>query len=108
MRCGRLIFATIPILVALVAVTGSPASTAARSVQITFTGAGGGRYLDVTRWLRDDTRECYARRTADETVSVSWRLAWTGTIVRTVHGLRLGALGYARPAINGSIRGLTV
>ena len=108
MRCGRLIFATIPILVALVAVTGSPGSSSARSVQITFTGAGGGRYLDITRWLRDDTRECYARRTADETVSVSWRLAWTGSLVRTVQGYRLGALGNARPAVKGSIRGITV
>src|SRR5690348_12436284 len=98
MRSGWLILGALAVLAALVAANGSPASTAARSVQITFTGAGGGRYLDVTRWLRDDTRECYARRTADETVSVSWRLGWTGTLVRTSHGLRLGGLGDARPA----------
>ena len=108
MRSGRLILGTLAVLAALGAADGSPASTAARSVQITFTGAGGGRYLDVTRWLRDDTRECYARRTADETVSVSWRLGWTGTLVPTSHGLRLGALGGARPAVKGSIRGVTV
>jgi hypothetical protein len=108
MRSGRLILATLAVLAALGAANGSPASTAARSVQITFTGAGGGRYLDVTRWLRDDTRECYARRTADETVSVSWRLGWAATLVRTSKGLRLGSLSGMRPAATGSIRGLTV
>jgi hypothetical protein len=108
MRSGRLILAAFVALAALGAAAGSPASTSVRSVQIIFTGAGGGRYLDITRWLRDDTRECYARRTADETVSVSWRLAWTGTLVPTSHGLRLGGLGDARPAVTGSIHGLTV
>ncbi len=56
----------------------------AQLVRVTFTGKGGGRYLDVTRWLRDDTRECYARRTADETVAVSWRLVWTARLARAV------------------------
>jgi hypothetical protein len=56
---------------------------------VTFTGKGGGRYLDVTRWLRDDTRECYARRTADETVAVSWNLVWSARLVRTTHGFAL-------------------
>src|SRR2546430_13305227 len=108
MRLRRLTLALLPALMALSLAAGSAGSNTPTRVQITFTAAGGGRYLDITRWLRDDTRECYARRTADETVSVSWRLAWTGALVRTAHGLRLGAIGNARPAINGSIRGLTV
>src|SRR5947208_3961790 len=108
MRSGRLILAAFVALAALGAAAGLPASTSVRSVQIAFTGAGGGRYLDITRWLRDDTRECYARRTADETVSVSWRLAWSGTLTRTSNGYRLAAIGAMRPAVKGSIRGLTV
>jgi hypothetical protein len=61
--------------------TPAPAGTGSANVRIEFTGKGGGRYLDITRWLREDTRECYARRTADETVSVSWDIAWTAKLV---------------------------
>src|SRR2546423_280375 len=100
-------------LVALVALAFGAASAsgkpaAPRRVEIAFAAAGGGRYLDVTRWLRDDTRDCYARRTADETVSVSWRLAWKGTLVRTSRGYALRGLAPLRPAVKGSIRGTTV
>jgi hypothetical protein len=79
-----------------------------RRVEVTFTGQGGGRYLDVTRWLRDDTRDCYARRTADETVSVSWTLRWQGSLVRTSRGYALRGLAPLRPAVKGSIKGTTV
>ena len=50
-------------------------------VRVVFTGKGGGRYLDVTRWLEEDGRECYARETTDETLSVSWRIAWNAELV---------------------------
>lgn len=56
-------------------------------VRVVFTGKGGGRYLDVTRWLEEDTRECYARQTTDETLSVSWRITWNARLV-TRHGHR--------------------
>jgi hypothetical protein len=88
--------------------TASAGSTSARRVEIVFTGTGGGRYVDVTRWLRDDTRDCYARRTSDETVAVSWKLSWSGSVVRTSKGYVLSALVPARPAVAGSIKGTTV
>src|SRR5437763_4144964 len=93
---------------ALAAASAGGRAAGPSAVRIEFTGKGGGRYLDVTRWLRDDTRECYARRTADETVSVSWRLAWSGSLVRISSGYRLGNLRPAAPAVKGSIRGNTV
>jgi hypothetical protein len=111
MRWRRLALGVIPLLAALAVAAGSSGSngaTAATRVQITFTGAGGGRYLDVTRWLRDDTRDCYARRTADETVSVSWRLRWTASLARTSRGFVLRGLAPLRPAVKGSIKGMTV
>jgi hypothetical protein len=108
MQRGRLLLGAIAALVALVAASAGPAATSARPIQVVFTGAGGGRYLDVTRWLRDDTRECYARRTADETVAVSWRLAYAGTLVRTAKGYRLSSLRAAAPAVKGAVRGSTV
>ncbi len=74
-------------------------------VRVVFTGQGGGRYLDVTRWLREDTRECYARRTADETLSVSWRVAWTGRVVPTGGGASLERLKRARTTAAGAVRG---
>ena len=58
-----------------------------QAVQITFTGKGGGRYLDHTRWLREDTRECYASLLADEDLRVQWRIAWTGTLAPGREGL---------------------
>src|SRR5436305_2609677 len=110
MRWRRLALGVIPLLAALAlgAASGSNGATSAARVQITFTGAGGGRYLDVTRWLRDDTRDCYARRTADETVSVSWTLGWTGSLVRTSRGYAVRGLAPLRRAVKGSIRGITV
>ena len=58
---------------------------AARST-IVFTGKGGGRYLDHTRWLHEVTRQCYASRLADETLSVRWRIEWTATLVPGAKG----------------------
>ncbi|MDX6493002.1 MAG: hypothetical protein QOH02_937 [Gaiellaceae bacterium] len=95
-------------LVALGLAAASAGSTSSRRVEIVFTANGGGRYLDVTRWLRDDTRDCYARRTADETVAVSWKLTWSGSIVRTSSGYVLQALAPAPMAVKGSVKGLTV
>jgi hypothetical protein len=111
MRWRRLALGAVPLLAALglvAASSGSSGTVAAARVQITFSGAGGGRYLDVTRWLRDDTRDCYARRTADETVSVFWRLGWKASVVRTSRGYALRALAPGPRAIKGSIKGMTV
>ena len=108
MRSGRLFFGTLLVLAALATASASAASTSARAVQVTFTASGGGRYLDITRWLRDDTRDCYARRTADETVSVSWRLGWNASLVRTSSGYRLTRFAPAAPAVKGAVRGTTV
>src|SRR3954471_24241872 len=79
---------------------GTASQQRSRAVQITFTGKGGGRYLDHTRWLREDSRECYASLLADEDLRVQWRIAWTGALAP-------GAKGYSlrRPARgHGSIR----
>jgi hypothetical protein len=107
---GLAVAACLVAAVALLAV--SPRSRAAdrgaTSVRIQFTGKGGGRYLDVTRWLRDDTRDCYARRTADETVSVAWRLAWRASLVRTARGYALRAAAPLPPSVAGSVKGRTV
>jgi ABC-type glycerol-3-phosphate transport system substrate-binding protein len=53
---------TLGALAALAALTlataaGAGTDSSPRRVEIRFTGQGGGRYLDVTRWLRDDTRD---------------------------------------------------
>src|ERR671938_1456026 len=95
---------------ALLAVSpgGRAAERRATSVRVEFTGKGGGRYVDVTRWLRDDTRDCYARRTADETVSVAWRLAWRASLVRTARGYALRAAAPLPPSVAGSVKGRTV
>ena len=86
----------------------APRGPASATVRIVFTGHGGGRYLDVTRWLTEDTRECYARRTADETVSVSWRIVWTARLAR-----KGGAWTFAGPvrtarSVTGAIKGKAV
>jgi hypothetical protein len=76
-----------------------------RTVLITFTGKGGGRYLDVTRWLEDSTRECYARQTADETLSVSWTIQWYATIAPN------GRITATRPGtrqVQGSVDGNSI
>jgi hypothetical protein len=56
--------------------------TAASTIRIVFTGEGGGRYLDITRWLHEDTRSCFARQTEDQQVHVAWRLAFSARVVR--------------------------
>lgn len=95
---------------ALVLAAASAGGRAARGpkVRIEFTGKGGGRYLDVTRWLREDTRECYARRTADETVSVSWKLSWRASLVRTPSGVAIRNARRLSEAIAGSVKGKTI
>src|SRR5438045_7796683 len=110
MRWRRLALGVIPLLAALAlgAASGSNGATSATRVQIMFTGKGGGRYLDITRWLRDDTRECYARRTADETVAVSWRLVWTARLARGSRGLSLAGVAPAQVAATGHARGTSV
>jgi hypothetical protein len=84
------------------------ASPKARAVQITFTGKGGGRYLDHTRWLREDTRECYASLLADEDLRVQWRIAWTGTLAPGVKGYSLRRPARGNDSIAGSVDGSAV
>jgi hypothetical protein len=80
----------------------------AQTVRIVFTGKGGGRYLDHTRWLREDTRLCYARRIADETLSVRWRIVWTATLMRTAGVYALGRPARREGTIEGSVTGSSV
>jgi hypothetical protein len=80
----------------------------ARTVQIVFTGKGGGRYLDHTRWLHEVTRECYASRLADETLSVQWRIEWTARLVPGAKGYVLRAPARRIDAIAGSVKGTAV
>jgi hypothetical protein len=92
-----------------VASIGAGAGPAAgKTVRIVFTGKGGGRYLDHTRWLREDTRLCYARRLADEDLSVRWRLEWTATLRRTATGYGLSKTTMVEPSIAGSVDGTSV
>jgi hypothetical protein len=58
-----------------------PAAAKPVLVRIVFSGKGGGRYLDITRWLEENTGECYARQTADETLSLSWTISWNAQLV---------------------------
>src|SRR5215831_7743576 len=88
--------------------TPAPAGTGSANVRIEFTGKGGGRYLDVTRWLREDTRECYARRTADETVSVSWKIVWTAKLVAKSGRWALVAPTRKAATVAGSVTGNAV
>jgi hypothetical protein len=76
--------------------------------RVTFTGSGGGRYLDVTRWLEDSSRECYARKVADETLSVSWTLAWNVTLLQRGAQLELRAAKPVQRVIQGSVQGNAV
>jgi len=86
---------------------GSDASRT-RTVQIVFTGKGGGRYLDHTRWLHEVTRQCYASRLADETLSVRWRIEWTARLVPGAKGYALRAPARRNDAIAGSVDGAAV
>ena len=80
----------------------------ARTVQIVFTGKGGGRYLDHTRWLHEVTRQCYASKLADETLSVRWRIEWTARLVPGAKGYVLRAPARRNDAIAGSVEGTAV
>ena len=80
----------------------------ARTVQIVFTGKGGGRYLDHTRWLHEVTRQCYASRLADETLTVRWRIEWTARLVPGAKGYVLRAPARGNDAIAGSVDGTAV
>jgi hypothetical protein len=87
-------------------VHGSTAKTA--KVRIVFTGKGGGRYLDVTRWLEESTRECYARQTADETLSVSWSLTWNATLIQRDGRYVLKSQTGPKGTVQGSVDGTAV
>ena len=102
MRWGALVLLVVAAL-AVPAVAGSRA--APTHVRVSFTGKGGGRYLDVTRWLEDAGRECYARKTADETLSVSWQADWNAVV--TDKGA-LRATGPLRRGVQGSVIGTAV
>ena len=80
----------------------------ARRVTIVFTGKGGGRYLDHTRWLHEVTRQCYASRLADEDLSVRWRIEWTATLVPGAKGYVLRSPARRTDAIVGSVDGTAV
>jgi hypothetical protein len=80
----------------------------ARTVQIVFAGKGGGRYLDHTRWLHEVTRQCYASKLADETLSVRWRIEWTARLVPGAKGYVLRAPARRGDAIAGSVDGSAV
>ena len=86
----------------------APAGSGSANVRIEFTGKGGGRYLDITRWLREDTRECYARRTADETVAVSWKVVWTAKLVAKEGRWTLVAPKQQVATVAGSVTGSAV
>ena len=112
---GRLAFVllAVPAAAALAVASDStagspPVSSRPVVIHITFTGKGGGRYLDVTRWLREDTRECYARRTADETLAVSWRLSWGGRLAHTATGYVLEESALRGATIQGRVTGTSV
>jgi hypothetical protein len=106
----------VALLVSLLALTvwpvagvgGAAGPVAGKTVRVVFTGKGGGRYLDHTRWLREDTRLCYASRLADEDLSVSWRLEWTATLVRAAGGYALSKAAMVSSAIAGSVDGTSV
>jgi hypothetical protein len=85
-----------------------PGTGKARQVTIVFTGKGGGRYLDHTRWLHEATRECYASRLADETLFVRWRIEWTATLVPGRKGYVLRSPARRTDAIAGSVDGTSV
>ncbi len=102
MRWGALVLLVVAAL-AVPAVAGSRA--APTHVRVSFTGKGGGRYLDTTRWLQVAGFECYGRKTADETLSVSWQVDWNAVV--TDRGA-LRATGPLRRAVQGSVVGSAV
>ncbi len=84
------------------------AARKARPVTIVFTGKGGGRYLDRTHYLHEATRQCYARRVADETLSLRWRIEWSATLAPGAKGYVLRAPARLKDAIAGFVDGKTV
>lgn len=105
MRWGALVLLVVAALAAP-AVAGSRA--APTHVRVSFTGKGGGRYLDHTRWLHEVTRQCYASRLADETLSVRWRIEWTARLVPGAKGYVLRSPARGTDAIAGSVKGTAV
>jgi hypothetical protein len=93
---------------AVVATASSGRAAKIGLVRIVFTGHGGGRYLDTTRWLREDTRECYARRIANETLSLTWRITWTAPLLRSTGGFTLGAPTSRDARVTAFVRGTQV
>src|SRR5436309_11789289 len=86
--------------------TSPPASSI--PVRISFSAHGGGEYRDVFRLLSDVGRECYARKTEDETLALSWNLGWNGTIIRARSGYRLRIGTRAQQTISGAVTGTSV
>jgi hypothetical protein len=108
-RRAVLLLAAVAALCVWPAVAGAGEGVAkAHAVTIVFTGKGGGRYLDHTRYLHEATRECYASRLADETLSVRWRIEWTATLVPGAKGYVLRSPARRKDTISGSVEGKTV
>jgi hypothetical protein len=97
---------------ALAAALALPAGAVSKNVptttatyHVTFSGSGGGRYLDVTRWLSDAGRECYAKKVADETLDVSWTLGWNVTVMQRGPVLELRSATPTQRIVQGGVRG---
>ena len=86
----------------------SPATAKPVPVLVVFTGKGGGRYLDVTRWLEEASRECYARQTTDETLAVSWRITWNAQLVTRRGRRELVPRRRTGSMVAGRVQGTTV
>lgn len=108
MRWLGVVLAALAVMLLVAPAASLSSSTAPKQVRIVFTGKGGGRYLDHTRWLREDSRLCYASRLADEDLRVQWRLEWTATLTRTATGYALANVKAAAPDIAGSVDGSSV
>lgn len=90
---------------------GSPLANDARSVttvRISVSASGGGEYRDLFRLLTEVGRECYARKTEDQTLSLAWNLSWNGSIVRDGPGYRLRVSAPDRRQISGTVTGTSV
>jgi hypothetical protein len=105
---ASLVTASLAVLVLPVAAADGASPRSAVPVRVVFTGKGGGRYLDVTRWLEEDTRECYARQTTDETLSVSWTITWNAQLVTRNGRRELVPRRRAASKVDGRVQGITV
>jgi hypothetical protein len=76
-------------------------------VRVTFSATGGGEYKDVFRLLTDVGRECYARNTEDQTLSLSWNLGWNAAVVEGSR-FQLRVTGRAVGEVAGSVTGTSV